>query len=105
MCIHILSFGLASSRRRLLPEKKHTEFPAAKKQNRFYLFFFGENKIMEKSKIKICCKGNDFLNLADMTELQGNLKSRTDIDYDKIKLSILKYGFSFQRPFKISLSV
>jgi hypothetical protein len=25
---------------------------------------------MEKSKIKICCKGTDFLNLADMTELQ-----------------------------------
>jgi hypothetical protein len=50
---------------------------------------------MEKSKIKICCKGTDFLNLADMTELQGGLKKRTDIDYDKLKLSIIKYGFSF----------
>ena len=45
--------------------------------------------------IKITCKTNDSLNLADMTELQGGLKSRTDIDYDKIKLSIIKFGFSF----------
>ena len=45
--------------------------------------------------IKITCKTNDNLNLADMTELQGGLKSRTDIDYDKIKLSIIKFGFSF----------
>lgn len=50
---------------------------------------------MEKSEIKICCKSSDYLNIADMTELQGNLKSRTDIDFDKIKLSIIKYGFSF----------
>lgn len=50
---------------------------------------------MEKSEIKICCNGNDYLNIADMTELQGSLKSRTEIDYGKIKLSIIKYGFSF----------
>ena len=30
-----------------------------------------------------------------MTEFQGGLKNRTDIDFDKIKLSIIKYGFSF----------
>ena len=30
-----------------------------------------------------------------MTELQGGLKARNDIDYDKIKLSIIKFGFSF----------
>ena len=30
-----------------------------------------------------------------MTEMQGGLKERTDIDYDKIKLSICKFGFSF----------
>ena len=45
--------------------------------------------------INITCKTNDSLNLADMTELQGGLKARTDIDYDKIKLSIIKFGFSF----------
>lgn len=37
----------------------------------------------------------DRLNIAEMTEFQGGLKARTDIDYDKIKLSIIKYGFSF----------
>lgn len=37
----------------------------------------------------------DRLNIAELTELQGNLKARTDVDFDKIKLSIIKYGFSF----------
>ena len=51
---------------------------------------------MEESKtIEIKCTTQDHLNLAEMTELQGTLKERTDIDYDKIKLSIIKYGFSF----------
>lgn len=45
--------------------------------------------------IEIKCETKDKLNLAEMTEFQGGLKSRTDIDYDKIKLSIIKYGFSF----------
>jgi site-specific DNA-methyltransferase (adenine-specific) len=45
--------------------------------------------------IEIKCTTQDHLNLAEMTELQGTLKERTDIDYDKIKLSIIKYGFSF----------
>ena len=45
--------------------------------------------------IEIKCETKDRLNIAEMTELQGALKQRTDIDYDKIKLSIIKYGFSF----------
>lgn len=45
--------------------------------------------------ISIKCDTKDTLNIAEMTELQGNLKSRNDVDYDKIKLSIIKYGFSF----------
>ncbi len=45
--------------------------------------------------IEIKCETKDKLNLAEMTEFQGGLKSRTDVDYDKIKLSIIKYGFSF----------
>lgn len=45
--------------------------------------------------IEIKCETKDRLNIAEMTELQGALKARTDIDYDKIKLSIIKYGFSF----------
>ena len=49
----------------------------------------------EIKTIQIKCDTKDRLNLAEMTELQGKLKSRTDIDYDKIKLSIIKFGFSF----------
>ena len=49
----------------------------------------------EIKTISIKCETTEFLNLADMTEFQGGLKTRTDIDYDKIKLSIIKYGFSF----------
>ena len=45
--------------------------------------------------ISIKCETQDVLELAEMTEFQGGLKERTDIDYDKIKLSIIKYGFSF----------
>lgn len=47
------------------------------------------------SAVEIKCETKDRLNIAEMTELQGTLKQRTDIDYDKIKLSIIKYGFSF----------
>ena len=49
--------------------------------------------------ISIKCDNEKTLELAEMTELQGGLKERTDIDYDKIKLSIIQYGFSF--PFYI----
>lgn len=45
--------------------------------------------------IEIKCTTNETKNIAELTELQGNLKERNDIDYDKIKLSIIKYGFSF----------
>lgn len=45
--------------------------------------------------ISIKCDCKDFLKLEDMTVMQGGLKERTDIDYDKIKLSICKFGFSF----------
>ena len=45
--------------------------------------------------ISIKCETKDTLELAELTELQGGLKERTDVDYDKIKLSIIKFGFSF----------
>ena len=45
--------------------------------------------------ISIKCETSEKLELADLTEMQGGLKERTDIDYDKIKLSICKFGFSF----------
>ena len=49
----------------------------------------------EIKTISIKCETKETLNIAEMTEFQSGLKSRTDIDYDKIKLSIIKYGFSF----------
>lgn len=49
----------------------------------------------EIKTISVKCDTKDTLNIAEMTELQGNLKARNDVDYDKIKLSIVKYGFSF----------
>ena len=49
----------------------------------------------EIKTILIKCETKDTLELAELTELQGGLKERTDIDYDKIKLSIIKFGFSF----------
>ena len=45
--------------------------------------------------LSIKCKTENTLEIAEMTELQGGLKERTDVDYDKIKLSIIKFGFSF----------
>ena len=45
--------------------------------------------------ISIKCETSEKLELAELTEMQGGLKERTDIDYDKIKLSICKFGFSF----------
>ena len=45
--------------------------------------------------ISIKCETKETLNIAEMKIFQGALKERTDVDYDKIKLSICKYGFSF----------
>lgn len=45
--------------------------------------------------IAIKCDNEKTLELADMTELQGGLKIRNESDYEKIKKSILTYGFSF----------
>lgn len=52
-------------------------------------------KNIDGKTISIKCDTKDTLEIAEMTELQGNLKERNDIDYDKIKLSIIKFGFSF----------
>lgn len=49
----------------------------------------------ETKTISIKCKTENTLEIAEMTEMQGGLKARSDVDYDKIKLSIIKYGFSF----------
>ena len=45
--------------------------------------------------ILIKCDNEKTLELSEMTELQGGLKIRSESDYEKIKKSILTYGFSF----------
>lgn len=45
--------------------------------------------------ISVKCETKETLNIAEMKVFQGALKERTDVDYDKIKLSIIKFGFSF----------
>jgi 3'-phosphoadenosine 5'-phosphosulfate sulfotransferase (PAPS reductase)/FAD synthetase len=44
-------------------------------------------------EIKVNCKAADTLDIQDMTLFQGELKTRTDADYEHIKKSILDYGF------------
>lgn len=56
---------------------------------------FKGGKMKQIKTISIKCETENTLEIAELTELQGKLKSRTDIDYDKIKLSIIKFGFSF----------
>jgi len=51
--------------------------------------------VKEIKTISIKCDTKDTLNIAEMKVFQGALKERTDVDYDKIKLSIIKFGFSF----------
>lgn len=45
--------------------------------------------------ISIKCDNEKTLDIDEMTELQGGLKIRNESDYEKIKKSILTYGFSF----------
>ena len=45
--------------------------------------------------ISIKCDNEKTLELSEMTELQGGLKIRNESDYEKIRKSILTYGFSF----------
>lgn len=44
-------------------------------------------------EIKINCDAKNYANLDDFNELQGNLKDLTELNFNKLKLSILKYGF------------
>ncbi|SEP80833.1 ParB-like nuclease domain-containing protein [Treponema bryantii] len=46
-------------------------------------------------KIAITCSTGDFLDLHQLTKFQGKLKFRDEQDVDKVKKSIIKYGFSF----------
>ncbi len=45
--------------------------------------------------MEVKCKTNDTLELSQLVEFQGNLKERTDVDFEKIAKSIKKHGFAF----------
>jgi hypothetical protein len=46
-------------------------------------------------KVELKCEGNDMFPLDDIKPLQGELKTLHVDQYEKIKKSMLKYGFSF----------
>jgi len=46
------------------------------------------------TKIRIKCKGADVLALDEMVPFQGELKSLSEENYEKLSKEILKYGFS-----------
>src|SRR3990167_2370702 len=45
--------------------------------------------------IKITCSASDLVPISSLHEFQGNLKTLEEKDYQKLKSSIEKYGFSF----------
>ena len=53
------------------------------------------NTIMTDNIIKIRCNGFESLPIESLTELQGGLKELSTKNYERLKNSILKYGFSF----------
>jgi hypothetical protein len=50
---------------------------------------------MTNSTIKINCKAAVNIELKDMTPLQGNLKELSEVNFEKLKRSILKHGITF----------
>lgn len=46
-------------------------------------------------QFKVRCSSGDTLELSQITPFQGELKYRNQQDVDRIKKSIMKYGFSF----------
>lgn len=48
-----------------------------------------------KKKIKITCDTASMMPLDDLEAFQGKLKSITEVEFEKLKSAILKYGFSF----------
>lgn len=46
------------------------------------------------SKVKITCDGTDYVNYKILKPFQGDLKTITDDNLNKLKNSIIKYGFT-----------
>ena len=46
-------------------------------------------------EIKITCRGQKYLSIDQLKTFQGDLKELSEDEFEKLKRSILKYGFSF----------
>ena len=66
------------------------KFPLCSVRIWWVFIFPNDYKSME-----VKCKTNDTLELSQLVEFQGNLKERTDGDFEKIAKSIKKHGFAF----------
>src|SRR5215475_10573600 len=50
---------------------------------------------MNKPTINVRCEAAVNINLADLTQLQGDLKELSEGNFNKLKTSILKHGITF----------
>ena len=48
---------------------------------------------MSKQEIAIKCKGTSLIDISQLKDFQGNLKELKESEYNKLKNSIIKYGF------------
>ena len=53
------------------------------------------SEVTTTKEIPITCTGSDMLSIDSITDFQGNLKTITNKEYEKLKSSIQRYGFSF----------
>jgi hypothetical protein len=51
--------------------------------------------VNEDRKIKITCDAANAMPIDDLEAFQGKLKSISEVEFEKLKSAILKYGFSF----------
>lgn len=53
----------------------------------------------EEKVVRVACKGAGLIDIGELREFQGNLKSLSEVDYQKLRGEIVELGFSF--PFNI----
>jgi hypothetical protein len=49
----------------------------------------------QMGNIKITCRGADLVNINELKDLQGKLKTLSDENYIRLKASLEKYGYTF----------
>src|SRR3990167_720714 len=53
------------------------------------------NTAGDKPAVRVTCRGNSTISLDEISSLQGDLKSLSEENFEKLKRSILRYGISF----------